>query len=425
MPEICAADALARQRGIRALNATDSNEFAYDPFSVAVMADPLPFYKVLRRERPVFYSAKYDGYFFSRFADAHEMLSFVDNTFMQSEGSLPNPAALRQKNAASPPQGPLPLAQRLGMPVYGEIRRAHVKPLMPHAVAKLAQLIRQLANARLDALLPTGRFNLTREYGGIVSSSVLMHLMGMPLELAGQALDIINSGTRTDPELGGFDSNAVAQQAIQFYLPYVEKRLAAGADGSVPLIDGLFNYRYQGRPLTAAEVAQNCVCAFIGGIETVPKIVAHGLMELWRHSDQLAAVRADLEANVPKVAEEMIRFCAPAQWFMRTAHKRVTVAGQIVEPGQRAFFLVASALRDENEFEDPESFIWNRNIQRTLAFGHGIHFCIGAHLARLEIKIMVEAFLRRVPTFSFDLAAAVRHPSSFQWGWGTLPVLIG
>jgi cytochrome P450 len=392
------------------------------------MSDPLPFYKVLRREHPVFYSPRYDGYFFSRFADAHEMLSFVDNSFMQSEGSLPKPAVIRQKNVgapALPPDGPLPLAQRLGMPVYGDIRRAHVRPLMPHAVAALTEFVRRLANARLDVLLPTRRFNLTREYGGIVSSSVIMHLMGMPLELAGKALDIVNSGTRTDPEVGGFDSSAVAQEAIQFYLPYVEKRLAAGADGSVPLIDGLFKYRYQGRQLTVPEVAQNCVCAFIGGIETVPKIVAHGLMELWRHPDQLTAVRADLSANVPKVAEEMIRYCAPAQWFMRTVHKRVTVAGQTLEPGQRAFFLVASALRDENEFENPDAFIWNRVIPRTLAFGHGVHFCIGAHLARMEVRVMVEAFLRRVPEFSFDLAAAVRHPSSFQWGWGTLPVVIG
>ncbi len=246
----------------------------------------------------------------------------------------------------------------------------------------------------------------------------------MPLELAGKSLDIINSGTRTDPEMGGFDSAAVAKEAIKFYIPYVQARADAGADGSVPLIDGLFQYRYKGRPLSVPEVAQQCVCAFIGGIETVPKVVAHGLMEL-AHPEQLEAVRADLEANVPRVAEEMIRYCAPAQWFMRTAHKRVTVAGQIIEPGQRAFFLVASALRDEDEFEAPDEFRWDRKIERTLAFGHGVHFCIGAHLARMEIKVLVDAFLRRVPAFSFDMQAAVRHPSSFQWGWNMLPVLIG
>jgi cytochrome P450 len=411
------------------MSAGQDQMFSYDPFSTAVMADPLPFYKVLRRDHPVFYAPKYDGYFFSRFEDILELLSFVDNTFMESEGSLPTPAALRRKNESAPPlpppEGPFPLAQRFGMPIYGEVRRAHVKPLMPHSVAVLTEFVHNLANTRLDLLLPTGRFNLTRDYGGLVSSSVVMHLMGMPLDLAGRALDIVNSGTRTDPEFGGFDSAAVAQEAIRFYMPYVQARFDAGADDSVPMIDGLFKYRYRGRPLTVPEVAQQCVCAFIGGIETAPKIVAHGLMALWTHPDQLAAVRSDLDANVPKVSEEMIRYCAPAQWFMRTVHKRVTVGGQTINPGQRAFYLVASALRDEREFDHPDEFRWNRHIPRTLAFGHGVHFCIGAHVARMEIKVMVDAFLRRVPRFGFDMKAAVRQPSSFQWGWSTLPVVVG
>jgi cytochrome P450 len=139
----------------------------------------------------------------------------------------------------------------------------------------------------------------------------------------------------------------------------------------------------------------------------------------------MAQVRADLEANVAPASEEMIRYCAPAQWFMRTCYKPVTIAGQKINPGQRVFFMVGSALRDEREFENPDAFHWNRPIPRTLAFGQGVHFCIGTHLARLEIRILVDAFLRRVPDFSFDMAEAVRPPSSFQWGWNKLPVVIG
>jgi cytochrome P450 len=252
--------------------------------------------------------------------------------------------------------------------------------------------------------------------------------MGMPLELAERALDIVNSGTRTDPELGGFDSSAVAMQAIQWYLPYVQARFDAGADGSVPMVDGLINWRFEGRALTPAEVAQNLVCAFIGGTETVPKIAAHGLMELAARPEQMQAVRRDLEKNVSKVVEEMIRYCAPAQWFMRTAHAPITIAGQAIKPGQRAFFMVASALRDEREFENPDEFQWDRHIPRVLSFGHGMHFCIGVHLARMELQVLVDSFLRRVPKFEvgiFEMDKAVRHPSSFQWGWNSLPIKIG
>jgi cytochrome P450 len=400
----------------------------YDPFSPAVMNNPLPFYKELRRDHPVLYLPKYDAFFFSRFDDIMEMLSLVDNSLLQSEGPLPKPAALLVHNTEAPPipaTDPFPMAQRLGLPVYGEVRRAHVRPMMPRGVTGLTEFVRDTANAQLDLLLPRKRFNLIKDFAGIVSASVITRLMGMPIELAGKVLEIVNSGTRTDPELGGFDSGAVARQAIEFYLPFIEARFSAGADGSVPMVDGMIQYRFEGRALTPTQVAQQLVCAFIGGTETVPKITGHGLMELAARPDQLAAVRADLTANGPKAVEEMIRFCAPAQWFMRTAQLPVTIAGQAIRPGQRLFMLLGSALRDEREFDAPDEFRWDRAIPRVLSFGHGMHFCIGVHLARMEIQVMLDTVLRRIPDFNiamFDMGAAVRHPSSFQWGWNDLVV---
>jgi cytochrome P450 len=157
----------------------------------------------------------------------------------------------------------------------------------------------------------------------------------------------------------------------------------------------------------------------------VPKIVAHGLMELARAPDQLAVVRRDLSANVPIAGEEMIRFCAPAQWFARTAHKDLTIAGQPIKVGQRVIGLVGSAARDEAEFERADQFIWNRPVPRVLSFGLGQRHCIGVHLARLELRVMVREFLRRVDHFTFDMEGAVRRPSSFQWGWNILPVTVG
>lgn len=399
----------------------------YDPFAPAVMQNPLPYYRILRRDAPVLYLKQYDAFFVSRYEDVSEVLSWNDNSVLQSEGSLPTPAALRQHNTAAPPPHPttpFPLSQRLGQPIHGQVRRAHIRPMLPRGAMNLGPFIAELANKRLDLVLPQGQCDLTREYGGIVSASVVLHLMGMPLELAEETLDIINSGTRTDPESGGFDSAAVAKQTIAMYLPYVQARRDAGADGSVPMVDGMLNWRFEGRELTVAETATQLVCAFIGGTETVPKIVAHGLMELYSRPEQLEAVRADLKANSVKVAEEMIRYCAPAQWFMRTVHEPVTVAGQDIKPGQRIIVLIASANRDEREFADPDEFRWNRDIPRTLAFGHGMHFCIGAQLARVEIATMVETFLSRVRACEFNVAAARRPPSSFQWGYSSMPVRI-
>jgi cytochrome P450 len=189
------------------------------------------------------------------------------------------------------------------------------------------------------------------------------------------------------------------------------------------VVDGLLGYRLpDGSALSDVEAATQMLCIFIGGTETVPKIVAHGLWELSRRPDQLAAVRADPATNVPVAREEMIRYCAPAQWFARTARKPFTIHSQTIEPGQRIITLLASANRDEREYPEPDEFIWNRPIRRSLAFGRGQHFCIGSHLARLEIDVMLQEWLRRVPDFEIQSDAATRLPSSFQWGWNNIPV---
>ena len=401
--------------------------FDYDPFSPAVMQNPHPYYKVMRRDHPAYYSAKYDGFFFSRFEDCVELLSHQDNSLMESEGSLPTPAMIRTPNTGAvpiPPSDPFPMAQRLGMPVYGEVRRAHVKPMMPRDVKHLAGRIREIADARLDVLLPLKTFNLTRDYGGFVSSGTIMHLMGMPEELAERSLDIINSGTRTDPNPaasisgGGARGDRLLPALCRGALRRRRRRRRADGRRDDPVAPrGPPADPSAGRPAAGLRLHRR----HRDGAEDA----AHGLMELNARPEQMAAVRADLEANVPNAAEEMIRFCAPAQWFMRTCYKPVTIAGTKINPGQRVFFMVGSALRDEREYENPDEFHWDRHIPRTLAFGQGVHFCIGTHLARLEIRILVDAFLRRVPNFSFDMAQAVRPPSSFQWGWNKLPVVIG
>src|SRR6185437_6217449 len=147
------------------------------------------------------------------------------------------------------------------------------------------------------------------------------------------------------------------------------------------------------------------LCVFIGGTETVTNSVPHGLWELLKHPDKLGAVRADGAANVPVAREEMIRYCAPAQWFARTVRRPFTIHGTTIEPGQRIITLLASANRDEREYANPDDCVWNRPIERLLAFGRGQHFCLGVHLARLEIAIMVTEWLKRVDDWRIDTAA--------------------
>jgi cytochrome P450 len=406
------------------MNATAANDFRYDPFDPSVMADPLPYYRVLRERYPLYYLPEWDTFALSRFDDIWDVLALNDGTLVASEGTLPPATVLAHHNdgpVADPPLHPLPFHAVFDAPIYDGVRKAHSQPFRPRRAAGWETRIRELANERLDELLPQGTFDLTQDYGGIVVASVVCELLGVPVEFAPDVLAAVNAGSLAEPG-SGVDTAAARPNYLEHLIPAVQRR-RAGTDGELPVVDGLLGYR---RPddtaLDDVEVATQMLCVFIGGTETVPKVVAHGLWELLKHPDQLATVRADPAANVPVVREEMIRYCAPAQWFARTARKPFTIHDTTIEPGQRIITLLASANRDEREYFDPDAFIWNRPIGRSLAFGRGQHFCLGYHLARLEVNVLVTEWLRRVPDYRIIDEAAFRPPSSFQWGWSKLPV---
>jgi cytochrome P450 len=412
-----------------ALQTEESTGFSYDPYSQAVMENPLPFYRELREKYPVYYIPRYDAFYLSRFEDVYDLLSDTDGVFVPSEGTRPPPEVFLRHNDGVVPDAPTdPLAPHAfhGSPVYELLRQAHGRPFKPRQVLELADFIRATARRRLDVLVPRGRFDLTAHYGGIVAASVQCYLMRVPLEEAKYVLDTINSASITDPVTGGYDPMARWDRVCEMLEPAIRSRRREGtADGSFAIVDGLLDLRLDGRALTDREIAMTVGAALIGGTETVPKVVAHGLWELQKRPDQMAAVRADLSANVPAAFKEMVRYCGPAQWFIRTVRKPTVLAGQPMEVGQRVVFLIPSAARDEREYgPDSEEFRWDRPIKRWVNFGHGQHFCLGYHLALLEGSILVEEFLRRVPTFEVDERYAVRRPSSFQWGWNEIPVRV-
>ncbi|ASW92522.1 cytochrome [Mycobacterium marseillense] len=403
----------------------DHTDFSYDPFDAAVMANPLPYYRILRDHHPVYYMPQWDTFALSRFEDIWKVLEVNNGTFVASEGTLPAASVLAQHNSGpvdDPPLHPLPFHAMFDADLYGEIRRTHSRPFRPRSVTDLEGRIRELANERLDLLLPRGAFDLTQDYGGVVVAAVVCELLGIPTDLAPQVLAAVNAGSLAQPGVG-VDTGQARPNYFEFLLPAVARRRADRSGPPLDVVDGLLGYHLpDGSALDDMEVATQMLCIFIGGTETVPKIVAHGLWELSQRPGQLATVRADPASNVPVAREEMIRYCAPAQWFARTARRPFEIHGQTISPGQRVITLLASASRDEREYPEPDEFLWDRPIRRSLAFGRGQHFCIGYHLARLEIDVLLQEWLRRVPDYAIQSEAATRLPSSFQWGWNNIPV---
>ena len=406
---------------------TAMQDFSYSPFDPAVMADPRPYYRTLRDHHPVYYVDDIDTYALSRFDDVWDVLAINDGTFVASEGTLPAAAVLAHRNdgpVPDPPLHPLPFHANFDAPLYDDIRRCTAAQFRPKSVAGWQDRIRELANERLDELLPRGSFDLTQDYGGIVAASVVCELVGLPTDLAGDVLATVNAGSLAEPGSGVEVANA-RPGYLEYLIPVVQQVRAGTFGRPLPIVDKLLEYRLpDGSALSDSEVAVQMLGVFIGGTETVPKIVAHGLWELSRHPEQLAAVRDDPAANVPVAREEIIRYCAPAQWFARTVRRPFTIHDTTFLPGQRIITLLASANRDEREFDEPDVFRWHRPIKRSLAFGRGQHFCLGYHMARLEIAVLLQEWLRRVPDYRIDEAGALRPPSSFQWGWNTILVQV-
>jgi cytochrome P450 len=401
------------------------DKFSYDPFAPDVMMDPLPFYQVLRDRYPAYFLEQYDAWAISRFQDVWDILNDAEGRITTTEGTLMFKEQLVVSNGGVVPEpgyNPLQVLSYTESPIHEEIRQAVIPPLRRSAVLRLEELIRTLAKGRLDELIPQGRFNVTSEYGGIVAAETMCHLFGIPLDEAELVRDAVLASAPGAQDLA--HQQKQYERLCQRVTEIVRGRRAAGADGAYPLVDGLVHYRLDGRPLTDEEISISVLAVVLfGGVETLPKVVAHGLMELWRQPDQRREVAAD-PSNCASAFEEMLRYCAPAQWFSRTVKKPITIAGQELGVGHRIFPLLMSANRDDREFDEPDEFRWNRRITRHLAFGQGQVFCIGSHLARLEGRVLLEELLARVPEYEIEIDHAQRPPSSFQWGWRTVPLVV-
>ena len=407
---------------------TSSTTFRYDPFSPDAMHDPQSFYPTLREHHPAYFIPEYDAYAITRYADVWG--AFMDaKNFSESEGQLfsRNQLLVHHRNNPPEPQlDPVAMFNFLDPPVHGDFRRTMAGPFLQGNVKKLEPQITQMVRERLAVLLARGQFDLNGDFGSYISVGSAALIMGLPLPDTGRIIDLVNGMVARSPDRPGVTPEGIIarNELMEFLRGAIAQRRRGQGPESV-LIDALINAEFIGRPLTDDEIAVDLLGILVGGTETIPKVFAGGLLELAKRPDQLAEIRADLSANTVPAFEEMLRYCAPAQWFGRTAKAPCEVAGVTLEPGQRVILLIAAANRDPREFDDPDAFIWNRKARRMLSFGVGPHFCIGIHLARLEGQIMLREFLSAVDEFTIEPEAGDWSISEFQVGWVKLPVRIG
>ncbi len=389
----------------------------YDPFSSEVATDPLPIYRELRAAGGVHRLDRYHGWALPRFAELWEV-SCDRESFTIVEG----PVFLRDQvlQPAVTELGPLPTGPFLSFsqmdpPAHTQIRKILYPPLRQRPVAELETELRRVAAECVEAGLERGRLDIVTELASPVSVAGTSLVLGFPFSDGEKLVDYANQTMRYD------DRAPAARAKIHEYLcGFVADQRA----GDCPeCIEALLGVDVAGHPFDDQDAATQLSTLFTGGVETTPKVMGGGFIHLAAHDDQRAALAQDPSLS-GGAFEEMLRLEVPIQHLGRTVCHPTVIGGQEMAPGDRVFLLYQSANRDEREFgSDSETFDLHRRPTRQLGFGHGLHYCIGAHLARLEGRVIIEEALARIPDFEVPADEVVRLPGSFQQGYAAVPIV--
>jgi cytochrome P450 len=310
-------------------------------------------------------------------------------------------------------------------PRHARLRRIVSRAFSPRMITKFEADVRRAAATVVDDLLATGPCDFVPHAAARLPLKIICDMMGIPddrYEMVLANSNIILSGA--DPEFLGADLNEAVVQILgagQALADLVTSLAAERAQAPAEdLVSALVTANIDGEQLTSAELASFFILLVVAGNETTRTALSHALMLLTEFPDQRALLLADLEDRLPGAVEEIVRYASPVIFMRRTLTRDYSMDGQDYRAGDKAVLFYYSANRDEAVFPDPERFDITRNPNPHVGFGAaGPHFCLGAHLARRELTVMLRELLSRIP----DITAGSpdRLLSSFVNGIKRLP----
>jgi cytochrome P450 len=397
----------------------------FDPLAPDQLDDPFDLLALARREQPVFYAPALDLWVVTRYADVLAVLK--DHRSFSSTGALRSasaalPEAVRQVLDEGFPT--MPYIIEIDPPLHDRIRALVTRAFTPRRIAALEPAIRRIVDELLDELPPRGEADLVGAFAWPLPLRVLGELLGLPredlprLHAWGTDWILVQQDVPLEQRLG-HARGAVELQC--YFMEAVERREREPTDD---LIGALVAGRAElDAALTNEEIAGLPLDLMVAGHVTVTRAIGNTLALLFRDP----AVREHLLGpdRAARAIEEILRLESPAQGLFRSSTRDVEVGGTTIPAGARVMVHFASANRDDEVFSAASAFEPERDdLGRHLAFGKGIHFCIGAPLARLELAIALPALLRRLPELR-PARAAVREPVFFARGFARLDVAWG
>jgi cytochrome P450 len=387
-----------------------------NPFSYDFHEDPYPTYRRLRDEVPLYRNDAMDFWALSRFRDV--MAVFVDWETYSSVGGLIleklDPKYLQLT----------PMMIFMDPPQHDRLRKLVSRAFTPRRMAMLETFVRERAVRLLEPLAAAGGGDFVQEFSTPLPMDVIFTLLGVPEADRTQVREWVDVALSRDPGTDAVPPRALeaGMNGVRYWFQLVQELRRHPNDG---LICGLFDAEIETDDggttrLTDGEIVGFCSLIGAAGSETTTRLLAFAALLFSRHHDEYAKVRAD-PRRLPDAVEEVLRWSSPAQYAVRTITRDVEWYGQKVCAGDRILLLIGSANRDEREYPDPDRFDVERRITQQLGFGQGVHFCLGASLARLETRVALEEFMRRFPRYQVDEAASRRVHMSNVHGYERLP----
>jgi cytochrome P450 len=395
-----------------------------DISSPGFKANPYPYFARLRAEAPVhriILGDKRPAWLITRYDDVMTVLT--DDRFVKDKRR-----ALSREQASAEPWIPgifKPLEFNmldLDPPDHTRLRALVHKAFSPRLVDNMRERIQKLTDEFLDAAQELGRMDLIRDYALPLPSTIIAEMLGVPARDRHKFHRWSSTIVSTVPSRWGLLTAIPSLWAFLRYIRrLVQTRRAAPRDD---LVSALVEAREVGDKLTEDELLAMVSLLLIAGHETTVNLIGNGMLALMEHPESLEQLRND-PALIKPAVEELLRYDGPLETATeRYAHEDLTIAGVTIPRGEIVFAVLASANRDERQFDRPDELNLTREPNRHLAFGLGVHYCLGAPLARLEGQIAINTLLRRLPDLRLarPVSALRRRPGLVLHSLEALPV---
>ncbi|AWT54665.1 cytochrome P450 [Mycolicibacterium smegmatis] len=390
----------------------------YDPYDVGIVADPYPVYARLRDEAPLYHNEHYGFWALSRHADVENALANWQ-TFSNSRSDI---LELVKSDFDMPPG----VMMFTDPPMHTMLRGLMSRVFTPRRMAEIEDQIRQYCVRCLDPLVGSDRFDIIAELASMMPMRVIGMLLGIPESEQIGVRDANDANLRTKPGAPMKVAQADKIADGRIYADYVEWRSKNPSDDLMTALLGVEFTDEHGltRKLTRKEVLHYTQVVAGAGNETTGRLIGWLAKVLAEHPDQRRQIEQD-RSLLTRAVDETLRFEPTGPHVARWVARDFEAYGQTVPAGSAMLLLFGAANRDPRRYTDPDVFDIHRDNISHLTFGKGLHYCLGANLARLEGRVALDELLNRFPEWDIDYSTARLAPTSTVRGWERLDVLVG